>query len=136
MTNILPDNDVAILDKREASHRMHWPRPVRCSVCAHATWFRPIALREPVGAPEPRQLWVLCHQCHDLLLVEMRRSPVRSPLRLRIAIGILASERSPQAYVTSTHVHDQRIFVFIIWVLIIAMLLHLVFILLLVGFTR
>lgn len=55
----------------------------------------------------------------------MRRSPVNSPMRLRIALGLVAAERSPQAYGLSTHIRDQRRFVGIAVVLIVAMLLHL-----------
>jgi hypothetical protein len=73
-------------------------------------WFHPIALKEAVGAPEPRHEWVLCKPCHEALLVEMRRYSIRSPTRLRIAIGLVAAERSPKAYTISTHMREQRDF--------------------------
>lgn len=56
----------------------------------------------------------------------MRLSPVRSPMRLRIALGLVAAERSPKAYGISSHIRDQRRFIAIAWVLLIAMVLHLV----------
>ncbi len=136
MKNILPDNDVASSNGRETTRKTRWPRPAHCSICDNAVWFRPITLKEPIGVPEPRRSWVLCNHCHHLLLIEMRRSPVRSPLRLRIALGLVASERSPQAYGTTTHARDKRLFVFIAWVLITAMLLHLALIVVLVSVTR
>ena len=62
-----------------------------CSVCTRRIWFDPIYLQEPEGIPVPRNFWVLCKECHGLLMTEFRRSPVRSPFRLRIAIGLVAA---------------------------------------------
>jgi hypothetical protein len=134
--DIVPENNAALADQRETIRKTRWLKPARCSICTSAIWFRPIALKEPVGVPEPRRMWVLCKSCHTALLIEMHRSPVRSPLRLRIALGLVASERSPKAYNVSTHIRDQRRFIAIAWVLIIAMLLHLVVIVILAVFAR
>ena len=123
---MLPGNEVTVATRRDAVHKRRRHKPVRCSICTGAIWFHPIALKEPVGAPEPRREWVLCRSCHEALLTQMRLSPVRSPLRLRIALGLVAAERSPKAYGASSHIRDQRRFIAIAWVLIIAMLLHLV----------
>lgn len=93
-------------------------------------WFRPIAIREPPGAPEPRQEWVLCKPCHAALLVEMRRASLPSPVRLRIAMGLVAAERSPTAYQISSPVREQqafqREFALVIWFMVLFTLLHLV----------
>src|SRR5215813_10015461 len=94
-----------------------------CSICARRIWFDPISIHEPEGVPVPRNSWVLCKECHGLLMTEFRRSPVRSPLRLRIAMGLIAAERSPYAYGVRTYLRDQRRFLGIAWVLIVAMLL-------------
>ncbi len=80
-----------------------------CSICTRVVWFHHIALKEPVEAPEPRRAWVLCKPCHEALLVELRRSSLRSPVRLRIAIGLVAAERSPEAY-NNTHLQEQQTF--------------------------
>lgn len=117
---------MTVASKREAGAKKRWYRPGRCSICTGLIWFSPIALREPVGAPEPRREWALCKPCHDALLIEMRRSPVRSPTRLRIAMGLVASERSPDAYNTSSHIREQRQFAIIMWLLFAFGLLHLV----------
>jgi pimeloyl-ACP methyl ester carboxylesterase len=53
-----------------------------CSVCIRRIWFDPIYIQEPEGVPVPRNSWVLCKECHGLLMTEFRRSPVRSPLRI------------------------------------------------------
>jgi hypothetical protein len=68
-------------------------------------------------------------------MTEMSRSPVRSPLRLRIAIAMVASERWPMAYTTRVHTEDtdHRWIVLLSVGFFIAMLLHLV-IIVLVGF--
>jgi len=87
-------------------------------------------LKEPIEAPEPRYEWVLCKPCHEALLVEMRRSIKHSPVRLRIAIGLVAAERSPNAYTLNTQMHEQREFqrqfAWFVWLLVFFGLLHLV----------
>ena len=127
---MLPGNDVTVTTRRATGLRGRWYKPIRCSICTSFIWFHPIALTEPVGAPEPRQEWVLCKPCHEALLVEMRRSSIRSPARLRIAMGLVAAERSPAAYQMSTPVREQeafqREFAWVIWVMILFTLLHLV----------
>jgi hypothetical protein len=102
----------------------------RCSICVARIWFDPVYLMEPEGVPEPRLSWTLCKGCYHALLNEIHSSPVRSPLRLRIAIGLVASERWPQAYPTriKTFVSDRKWIVFIAVGFIIAMLIHLVLI--------
>jgi len=106
-----------------------------CSVCTRHIWFDPIYVQEPEGVPAPRLSWVLCKECHGVLLTEFRRSPVRSPLRLRIAMGLIAAERSPHAYPTrmSEHISDHRWIIFIALGTFITMLLHLVLIVMIAG---
>ena len=109
----------------------------RCSICARRTWFDPIFLMEPEGAPEPRHSWILCKDCYGILLSEMRRSPVRSPLRLRVAIGMVASERWDQAYPGShTLYSDRRLVLFIAWGFVTFMLIHLMLIVMLAYVAR
>jgi hypothetical protein len=125
-----PENGVAGAPRQETGQRGRWFQRRRCSICTSFIWFRPIALQEPEGAPEPRQEWVLCRHCHEALLVEMRRSSIRSPVRLRIAMGLVAAERSPRAYTIGTSVHEQRAFQrefsWIMWLLALFTLLHLI----------
>jgi hypothetical protein len=61
----------------------------------------------------------------------MRRSSIRSPVRLRIAMGLVAAERSPKAYHLSSHIREereefQREFAWVMRMLILFTLLHLV----------
>jgi hypothetical protein len=92
-------------------------------------------VQEPEGVPMPRNSWVLCKECHGLAMTEFRRSPVRSPLRLRIAMGLIAAERSPHAYPTQMNerIRDHRWIVFIGLGTFIAMLLHLALIVMIAG---
>ncbi|MFL5659791.1 MAG: hypothetical protein ACJ8BW_00400 [Ktedonobacteraceae bacterium] len=80
--------------------------------------------------PEPRQEWLLCKPCHEALLVEMSRSSIRSPVRLRIAMGLVAAERSPKAYTMSTPTREQwefqRELAWFVRFMILFTLLHLV----------
>jgi hypothetical protein len=106
-----------------------------CSVCTRRIWFDPMYVQEPEDVPAPRNGWVLCKECHGLLVTEFRRSPVRSPLRLRIAMGLVAAERSPHAYPTRMResINDHRWIVFIAVGTFIAMILHLALIVIIAG---
>ncbi|HLZ62007.1 MAG TPA: hypothetical protein VKR06_34110 [Ktedonosporobacter sp.] len=105
-----------------------WFRRVRCSICTRLIWFSSIALKEPVEAPEPRHEWVLCKPCHRALLGEMSRSSIRSPIRLRIAMGLVAADRSPNTYATQMREQRtfQREFTWAMWLLVLFTLWHLV----------
>src|ERR1700738_1880332 len=100
---------------------------VHCSVCTNRIWFDSIRMVEPEGVPEPRLSWILCKPCHTALRAELDRSPVRSPLRLRISMGLVAAERCPHAYTTRVreYVNDRRWIIFMAVAFITAMILHL-----------
>ena len=88
-----------------------------------------MTLSEPVEAPEPRHEWVLCKACHEALLIEMGRSSIRSAVRLRIAVGLVAAERSPRAYQSTPTLEVQqfqREFAWFTWLLVLFGLLHVV----------
>ncbi len=98
----------------------------QCSICTNRIWFDPTAIMEPEGVPEPRRSWVLCRDCYQALIIEMRRSPIRTPLRLRIAMGLVAADRWPQSRSSSySMLGDRRKILFIVWTFIIAMIVHL-----------
>ena len=113
--------------RREGSRRLRKRIVTRCSICNGRIWFHPLRIVEPEGVPEPRLSWRLCKPCYHALVNEMRISPVRSPLRLRVAIGLVASVRWPQAYPTRvrTYISDRRWIVFIAVGFLIAMIVHL-----------
>ena len=125
---MLPGNDRTDATRRETGQRGRWYKPIRCSICTSVIFFHPISLKEPIGAPEPRHEWVLCKPCHEALLVEMHRSAIRSPVRLRIAVGLVAAERSPNSYTVNTQTREQREFdrqfAWFVWAMILFGLLH------------
>jgi hypothetical protein len=61
-----------------------------------------------------------------MLLLEMRRSSLLSPVRLRVAIGLVAAERSPYTYHMSEQMAFQREFTWFVRFLILFGLFHLV----------
>lgn len=130
---MLPDNERVTATAQATGQRGRWFRPMRCSICLRFIWFHRILLMEPVEAPEPRQHWVLCNPCHEALLVEIRRSTLRSTARLRIAVGLVAAERSPRAHTQQTSSSEQqqfqREFAWFTWALILFTLLHVVILL-------
>jgi hypothetical protein len=125
---MLPGNDVTVATRRETERSGRWYKRLRCSICKSLIWFHPITLKEPIEAPEPRHDWVLCKLCHEALLLEMRRSTIRSPIRLRIAMGLVAAERSPNAYTLNTPTREQqefdRQFTWFVWAMVLFGLLH------------
>lgn len=118
-----PDDDKTFAARRPA--RKGWQRfkPTRCSICKLYIWLRPIALKEPAEAPEPRREWVLCSYCHRALLDQMRRSSLSSPVRVRVAVGLVATERSP-GYMSAQRAF-QREFNWFVWALVLFTVFHL-----------
>lgn len=113
---------------RQAGPRLLGRRGVtHCSICTGRIWWKPVHLTEPENVPDPRLSWVLCTPCYQAVLQQVRTSPLHSPLHLRIAMGIVASERWPQAYPTyaSTHVNDRKWLLFIVGSFVVAMIIHL-----------
>ena len=137
---MLPGNDVQIATRRETGQRGRWYKPLRCSICLSFIWLHPIALKEPVEAPEPRQEWVLCKPCHEALLAEMRRSTIRSSSRLRIAVGLVAAERSPNSYTVNTRTREQqefnRQFAWFVWAIVLFGLFHVAIFVILLAIPR
>ena len=127
-----PDGSTTTFTALEEPQQAVKKGSVRCSICTRHIWANATYLVEPLGVPEPRQSWTLCKRCHALLLAEMERSPVLSPLRLRIAVGIIAADRSPYIYApTHKPLSDRNWIVIIAWLFGIAMLLHLVLVVML-----
>jgi hypothetical protein len=136
---MIPEDDGMVATGRETEQRGRRYKLRRCSICTSFTWFYPIALIEPLEAPEPRREWVLCKSCHRALLVEMARSSIRSPMRLRIAMGLVAAERSPRAYINSNvreYQSFRREFAWFTWAMILFGLFHVVIFIILLSIPR
>jgi hypothetical protein len=125
-------NNVTVETGQVTRRRGYWYKLSRCSICLRLLWLRLVMLSEPVGVPEPLRHWILCQHCYQALLGELSRSSIRSPLRLRIAIGLVAAERSPAAYSaparpkTSEQEAFQKEFAVFTWLMILFALMHMV----------
>jgi hypothetical protein len=130
--DIIRDGDPTVTPQRNKPHRSRKHIIIRCSICERRMWYNFIPLNEPEDVPEPRQEWTLCKRCHQELLVQLRLSPVRTPLRLRIAMGLVAAERSPYTYApTRKPLSDRSWIIIMAWGFGIAMVLHLILIVML-----
>ena len=67
----------------------------RCSICARKLEQTAFYLTEGEDAPEPQQAWLLCAECNAAVQVELARADLHSPVRTRVAVGLVASARSP-----------------------------------------
>jgi hypothetical protein len=123
-----PGNHVTDANPRAPGKKKRWYKPIRCSICKSYIWSGPILLKEPPEAPEPRHEWILCKPCHKALSAELSRSTISSPIRLRIAMGLVAAERSPYAYPPNTQKSEQAAFQqefnWFVWILIAFTALH------------
>src|SRR5438552_1234477 len=129
MKDAMGSSDPTVIVGQVSSRKAKKRTSEHCSICTSRIWFNAVPLMEPEGVPEPRRSWVLCNDCYQALLIEMRRSPVRSPLRLRIAMGIVASERWPESYSSYRSIlNDRKWILFIAWGFVVAMIFHLVLI--------
>ena len=66
----------------------------RCSICARKLEQTAFYLTEGEDAPEPQQAWLLCAECNAAVQVELARADLHSPVRTRVAVGLVASARS------------------------------------------
>lgn len=77
----------------------------RCAVCNRRAHDSMVALHESLApqsldVPGPCQSWLLCDGCAAAVASEIERSGLRTPLRTRIAVGMVAAERRPQRRLT------------------------------------
>lgn len=68
----------------------------RCSICQRRLANTAYFLTEDDDAPEPQQSWLLCVNCNSAVQAELARSELRSAVRTRVAVGLVASQRSPE----------------------------------------
>lgn len=108
------------IESGEQSERM------RCAICHRRLGSAICYLEETGDVPPPRQSWMLCTACNDAVKQQMAQAPVQSPIRLRVAVGLVASERTPAARrARRGQMTDASWFRLLFWGLIIAMIIHL-----------
>lgn len=109
-----PDNDAG----RHA--KLH------CSICQRRLSDDIAFLDETGNVPEPRRSWMLCAACDAAVRAEIERSPVQGPLRLRVAVGVVAADRSPTSvHALAAGLREINWLPFLFWVFGIAMVIHL-----------
>lgn len=110
---------------------------LRCDICERRLGSTISYLEETGDVPEPRQSWVLCEDCSDAVHQQVERSPVRSSLRLRVAIGMVATERTPTARrVRLGQLGDTAWMKVLFWLFLITMLIHLAIIVAIAGIVK
>lgn len=67
----------------------------RCSICERKLEQTAYYLTESDDAPAPQQAWLLCATCNTAVQMELARADLRSPVRTRVAVGLVGSVRSP-----------------------------------------
>jgi hypothetical protein len=100
---------------------------LRCAICERRLHATLVYLEETGGdIPEPHRSWLLCASCNEAVHEQLQRAPVRSPLRLRVAVGLVAAERTPTArrerFGQLSDLSWERL---LFWSFIIAFMLHL-----------
>ncbi len=100
--------------------------PLRCDVCARRLGSSVYYLEETGDVPEPRLSWALCRDCNEAVKEQMTRAPVRSPMRLRVAVGLVSTERTPSARrARFGQLSDHSWTLLLFWSFLLAMLVHL-----------
>ena len=114
------------------------PQTLRCSICNRRLGSA-ICYLEETGddVPPPRQSWMLCEACNDAVKRQMALVPVQSPVRLRAAIGVVSTERTPAARrARRGQLTDKSWFKLFFWGALITMLVHLALIVALAGIMK
>lgn len=110
---------------------------LRCGICERRLGKSLFFVEETGEAPEPRQSWVLCEECNDAVHEQLSKATWRSPLRLRVAVGIVSTERTPEArrgqFGELTDAGWAKLF---FWLFPITMLVHLAVIVAIAGWFR
>ena len=109
----------------------------RCSICEHRLGQSRFFVEETGEVPEPRQSWELCAECDAAVHAQLRMSTLRTPLRLRVAVGLVAAERTPAARKARFgQMTDREWLKVFLWVLPITMIIHLAIIVVIGGMIR
>lgn len=110
---------------------------LRCDICERRLGSTISYLEETGDVPDPRRSWVLCPECNEAVHQQMERVTLRSPLRLRVAVGIVSTERTPTARrVRLARLSDASWMKIFFWLFLITMLVHLAVIVIIAGIAK
>ena len=125
------------VDPRAAGARRAKVAALRCDICRRRLGQTICYAEETGDVPEPRRSWVLCSECNDAVHDQMERSPLRTPLRLRVAVGLVATERTPEARRGRMgQLTDEDWVKVFLWLFPITMLIHLAVIVAVAGWFK
>ena len=82
-------------------------RARRCAICGRRLQRGGLLLREDAAVSQP-QSWAVCAECNAAVSAEMERSGVQSPMRLRIAVGVVAARTERTEQPTRYSMFDDR----------------------------
>lgn len=115
----------------------HTGERLRCSICARRLGKTLNYLEETGDVPEPRQSWLLCEACSTAVHKQMAQTNLQSPLRLRVAVGMVSTERTPEA--RRAHfgqLSDSAWIKLLFWAFILGLLAHLIAIIIVAGISH
>ena len=113
------------------------PERLRCSICRRRLGDAVVYLEETGDQEDERQSWVLCEACNDAVKQQMAQAAIRSPLRLRVAIALVSTERTPAARrMKRGQLTDAGWTKLLFWTFVLAMLAHLAVIVFVAGIAR
>lgn len=136
MENSLQAGNIDIVPQDAGSPPLQ-SEALRCSICTRRLGKWVFFVEETGDVPEPKQSWALCSACNEAVHGELERSTVQSPLRLRIAVGMVASERTPQARRANFGQMSDAAWIKLFgWLFFITMIVHLVVVVLVAGINR
>ena len=102
-------------------------KSLRCEICARKLG-KSLFFVEETGddVPPPRRSWVLCRACNDAVHAQMDAAPIQSPVRLRVAVGLVSTIRTPAARRSRLgQLSDESWTKVFLWLLPITMIVHL-----------
>ncbi|MGO8946807.1 MAG: hypothetical protein ACLQUY_03895 [Ktedonobacterales bacterium] len=98
---------------------------LRCQICDRRLGKSLFFVEETGDVPPPRMSWVLCRACNDAVHQQMELSPVQSPVRLRVAVGLVAASRTPASRRARLgQFSDESWLKIFLWLVPIALLVH------------
>ena len=108
-----------------------------CDICARRLGKNIFFVEETGDVPDERRSWTLCEECHTAVRERLETSPVRTPLRLRVAVGLVAAERTPEARRSNFgQLTDESWFKVFFWLFPITMIVHLLIIVAIAGWFK
>ena len=101
-------------------------RTTHCAICGRRMRWTVYRVVESESLPERPQSWTLCQGCHEAVVRQLRKQPVRNQFRLRVAVGLVASERAKG--LAPTPQFEERLWEWIFPVtLLVTMAIHIAF---------